>query len=149
MLQVFNEEDLTVLYEARDTKKMVTDLKYDPTGRMLALASADKCVYIYNASDGDYGAKAKCKGHKGSVLHLDFDEFGRRVQTSDSAHSHLCVVVVVFVVCCCCLLLFVVVVVVVVVAVAAAAVCCSSSSCCCCFVVASFWWSDRSAKVQD
>ncbi len=32
MLQVFNEEDLTVLYEARDTKKMVTDLKYDPTG---------------------------------------------------------------------------------------------------------------------
>lgn len=32
MLQVFNEEDLTVLYEARDTKKMVVDLKYDPTG---------------------------------------------------------------------------------------------------------------------
>ncbi len=28
MLQVFNEEDLTVLYEARDTKKQVTDLKY-------------------------------------------------------------------------------------------------------------------------
>ena len=48
---------------------MVTDLKYDPTGRMLALASADKSVYIYNASDGDYGAKAKCKGHK-SVVRL-------------------------------------------------------------------------------
>ena len=79
MLQIFNEEDLTVLYEARDTKRMVTDLKYDPTGRMLALASADKCVYIYNATDGDYGAKAKCKGHKSVVQHIDFDEYVIRV----------------------------------------------------------------------
>lgn len=58
-------------------------------GRMLALASADKCIYVYNASDGDYGAKAKCKGHKHPVEHLDFDEFGRRLQTSDSSQTHL------------------------------------------------------------
>mgnify|MGYP001224481040 CR=1 FL=1 len=64
-----NEEDLTIVHEARDSKGMISDCKYTPDGKNFVLASLDGALYVYQASN--YAAKAKCRGHSGKVMHFD------------------------------------------------------------------------------
>lgn len=69
---VLNEEDLTVVYEARDSKALISDCKYSPDGASIALASHDGSIYVYKSAD--YSAKTRCRGHTGKVTHLDFSQ---------------------------------------------------------------------------
>jgi len=63
-------EDLTIVHEARDSKQTLTDCKFSQDGTSLAFGSLDRCIYVYNV--GDFASKAKCRGHKGSVVNIDF-----------------------------------------------------------------------------
>jgi microtubule-associated protein-like 6 len=67
---VLSEEDLTIFHQARDSKQAISDVKYSPDGGLIAMASYDRSIYIYSASD--YAARARCRGHTGQVMHLDF-----------------------------------------------------------------------------
>lgn len=79
---VLNEEDLTLLHESRDTKHMITEAKYSPDGNMFALASMDGSIYVYNAKD--YAARARCRGHTGKVLHLDWSNDAQYIASNCS-----------------------------------------------------------------
>jgi microtubule-associated protein-like 6 len=79
---VLNEQDLTLVREARDSKFLITDCKYSPDGALMALSSDDGSIYIYNADD--YAARARCRGHTGKVEHVDFSHNGKFLMSNGS-----------------------------------------------------------------
>jgi WD40 repeat protein len=80
---VLKEEDLTIVHEARDTKGQISDIKVSPNGETVAMASLDGAIYVYNT--GDYAAKAKCRGHTGKVIHLDYSVDGQFLRSNCTA----------------------------------------------------------------
>lgn len=84
---VLKEEDLTIVHEARDSKGAINCVKISPAGDIMALGSADGAIYVYNTSD--YAAKAKCRGHNGRVLHMDFSSDGQYLISNCSAGDML------------------------------------------------------------
>jgi hypothetical protein len=60
---VLSEEDLTIVYEARDSKLALIACKHSPIGDLYALTSMDSMIYVYKTSD--FAIKAICKGHTG------------------------------------------------------------------------------------
>ncbi|GMH99995.1 hypothetical protein TrVE_jg4710 [Triparma verrucosa] len=67
---ILNEDDLTIVHEARDSKQTLTCCKFSADGNSLAFGSMDRCIYVYNV--GDFASKAKARGHKGAVSNIDF-----------------------------------------------------------------------------
>jgi len=78
-----SEEDLTLLHEARDSKSLITDCKFAPSGDKFALSSEDGAVYVYNTRK--YVSRAKCRGHGGKVQHLDFSSDSQFIMSNCSA----------------------------------------------------------------
>jgi microtubule-associated protein-like 6 len=78
---VLNEPDLTVTYEARDSKLPLTACKFSPDGEYMAVASEDASVYLYSCSE-DYESIGKCRRHTGPVRRFDFSEDSKYLQTS-------------------------------------------------------------------
>jgi len=70
---------LTVLHEGRDSKKCVGSIKFSPDGKVMALGSFDGTIYFYMTTD--FGCKAKCRGHRGKILNLDFSSDGVYLQS--------------------------------------------------------------------
>jgi len=87
-------------------------LSYSPDGRVLAVASADQCIYLYAAEDDKYGLGpegeplnlrrrvadnppsgfrylAKCSGHSSTVNHLDWSTDSRVLQSNDQSYELL------------------------------------------------------------
>jgi hypothetical protein len=63
---VLSEEDLTIVYEARDSKLALIACKHSPIGDLYALTSIDGMIYVYKTSD--FSIKAICKGHTGIYI---------------------------------------------------------------------------------
>lgn len=83
---VFNTEDWSVVCAARDSKKWITSVKYSPDGSTLAVASADRSVYLYDThvstaegeQEASVAASRKAKGLDGGHL----DDVGTLVLTA-------------------------------------------------------------------
>lgn len=69
-LVVLNEEDLTVIFETRDTKKWIRSIRFSPDNNVLALASGDSSIYLYNVED--FTSIGRCRGCSGPVTRIDF-----------------------------------------------------------------------------
>ena len=80
---ILSEEDLTIVYEARDSKSALTACGFSPDGQLYALSSSDGIVYVY--SKADYTVRAVCRGHAGGVSHLDFSQDSRFLMTNSTA----------------------------------------------------------------
>lgn len=78
-----SEEDLTLLHEARDSKALITDIKFAPNGEKFALSSNDGSIYVYNTRK--YVSKAKCRGHTGKAQHIDFSSNSQYIMSNCSA----------------------------------------------------------------
>lgn len=61
--QVVLESTLQPVHRTKDSREGVTDLKYSPDGRLLAAATADTWIDIYNAAKG-YQRISRCSGHR-------------------------------------------------------------------------------------
>ena len=83
---VLNEADLTIIHEARDSKRWISDVKFSPDGLTLAVGSNDNAIYLYNVDD--FASKGKCKGHKGPLTNIDFSADNQCIQTN-SANNEL------------------------------------------------------------
>jgi microtubule-associated protein-like 6 len=78
--KILNEGTLQVMYQAKDAKAWITDMRWSPDGDSLAIASADGNVYLYN--NDDYATKGKAGGRDGSsVLRFDFSEDGQWIRS--------------------------------------------------------------------
>eukprot|EP01038_Epipyxis_sp_PR26KG_P014953 gene14953-20114_t len=66
----------------------VSELKYNPQGTMLAVASKDNLIHILSVTS-NYKKMAVCKGHTSMVRSIDFSLDGAIIQTSDAARELL------------------------------------------------------------
>ena len=82
-----SEEDLTLLYEARDSRMVISDIKFSPNGEKFCMSSFDNCIYIYNTKK--FVSKAKCRGHSGKVVHVDFSANNKYLMSNCTAEELL------------------------------------------------------------
>ena len=102
-LRLTGQQD-TAMPAIADSFQRIPMLSFSPDGRVLAVASADQCIYLY-AADGDaYGLTrtgdllsprrgtrylAKCSGHSSTVKHLDWSTDSRVLQSNDQSYELL------------------------------------------------------------
>lgn len=51
---ILNEKDLSIVFRARDSLSSVTCTRFSPDGQVLAVASQDGQIYLYNSHSKDY-----------------------------------------------------------------------------------------------
>lgn len=74
------------MYEARDSQKWITDIKYSPNGDLLAIASADTKIYVYNTRR-EYALASVIVQHRAPITHLDFSSDGSWIQANCEAQE--------------------------------------------------------------
>ena len=80
---------LTVLHEGQDSKEWIQDMKFSPTGKLLAVSSHDNKIYLYDVENKYCLKTAPCIGHSSYVTHIDFTEDGIAMQSSCGAYELL------------------------------------------------------------
>ncbi|GMH46698.1 hypothetical protein TrVE_jg371 [Triparma verrucosa] len=79
--RVFNEEDLSVLHESKDCKQFVTDIKFSPDGKLMAVGGRDNSVFLYDVLS-HFKKKAKFNKHNSHITHLDFSADSEYLQST-------------------------------------------------------------------
>ena len=85
---VFKAEDLTLLYEARDTKQWISDIKFSPDGLTLAIGAHDNKIWLYDVN-ADFAHRAAFEKHNAAITHFDFSSDGKYMQSNDGAYELL------------------------------------------------------------
>lgn len=81
---VLNEEDLSVVHEAKDSSSAVTAVEFSPEGETLAVACTDGGIYLYAVHD-DYELVGKCDRHTTAVMQIDFSKDGEWLRSNSLA----------------------------------------------------------------
>ncbi|RLN88463.1 hypothetical protein BBJ28_00007707 [Nothophytophthora sp. Chile5] len=68
---VLDAQTLELLHEGRDSKQSALDMTFSPDSTLLALASADHCVYFYSTLDS-FSLRFKFTKASGRVTRVDF-----------------------------------------------------------------------------
>ena len=66
----------------------VTEIKYSPDGKVLAVACRDNLIHLLSSANG-YRRAAVCRGHSAYIKNLDFSVDGRVLRASDSVRELL------------------------------------------------------------
>ena len=85
---VISEEDLSVLFEGKDSKYPVCATQYSPLGDTLAVAVEDGSIYLYAVQD-EYEFVGKCVRHTSPVVRIDFSIDGEWMR-SNSLDKSIC-----------------------------------------------------------
>jgi microtubule-associated protein-like 6 len=76
---ILNEPDLNTLHEGRDSQQWISEIKFSPDGKTLALGSHDNNIYLYDVTN-NFSKRTVFAKHNSYITHLDF--------TKDSQHMH-------------------------------------------------------------
>ena len=88
-LHVLDARTLERLAWRKEAASGMEDLKYSPSGRLLAGTShSELAVDVYDRQAG-YRRVARCLGHSGAVMHLDWSVDSRFIQSSSSSYELL------------------------------------------------------------
>ncbi len=79
---ILDEESLEVIFHARDSLAGISAIAFSPNGKVLAVASFDYLVYMYNAVDNEFNVIGRCLGHVGPPTHLDFSIDSKWIQST-------------------------------------------------------------------
>ncbi|KAF1333572.1 Microtubule-associated protein, partial [Globisporangium splendens] len=86
---VYSENDLTKMKEpCYEPRKWVSDVKFSPDNRVLAVASHDTKIYFYDVLKG-FTKKQVFKKHSSYVTHIDFSSDGNYMQSTCDAYELL------------------------------------------------------------
>jgi WD40 repeat protein len=80
---ILNEEDLSVIHEAKDSNTPITVVSYSPEGETLAIGVEDGMIFLYAVHD-DYELVGRCVRHTHPILHIDFSVDGEWIRTNDT-----------------------------------------------------------------
>ena len=81
MFVILNEENLSILHSARDTRRPVTVIKFSPEGETLAVGTQDGSIFLYSVHD-DYELVAKCTKHTAAITSMDFSLEGEWLRSN-------------------------------------------------------------------
>ena len=76
---------LTLEHDGRPCKQPITDIKFSPDGKLLAVGSSDNCIYLHDTDS--YDKQAICRKHTASVSHLDFSENSKVLRSNSDYHE--------------------------------------------------------------
>lgn len=86
---VFKESDLSKVKEpCFDQKKWVSDIKFSPDNRVLAVASHDTKIYFYDVLKG-FTRKQVFNKHSSYITHVDFSSDGNYMQSTCGGYELL------------------------------------------------------------
>ncbi|GLE07932.1 hypothetical protein PINS_up018761 [Pythium insidiosum] len=86
---VLSATELGKLKEAcYDPKKWVSDVKFSPDGKVLAVASHDTSVYLYDVLHG-FAKRHVFRKHASYLTHIDFSSDGQHLQSTCGAYELL------------------------------------------------------------
>jgi echinoderm microtubule-associated protein-like 6 len=69
-------------------RDVVRDVRFSPDGTLLAVASDDMFIHLYEA-EKDFNKRGMCSGHTLRVTHLDFSDDGRYLQSAGGGGTEL------------------------------------------------------------
>ena len=72
---VLDSKSFAIKSVRRDRKKEISEIKFDPSTKIMAVGSQDAMIYLYNV-DKKFKPLRKLKGHHSRILHIDFTESG-------------------------------------------------------------------------
>ena len=70
-------------------RRRIQSIRFSPSGKLLAVDSADNVIDIYEQVDGDFDFKGRLKGHSSVILKLDFSKDEKFLQTCSQAYELL------------------------------------------------------------
>jgi WD40 repeat protein len=79
---------LKLLTEFHDAKQWISDLKFSPDGKSLAVGAHDNGIYLYTVGQ-QFKRRAKFAKHNSYITHLDFTADSQRVRSNCGAYELL------------------------------------------------------------
>uniref|UniRef100_A0A383VWQ6 EML-like second beta-propeller domain-containing protein n=1 Tax=Tetradesmus obliquus TaxID=3088 RepID=A0A383VWQ6_TETOB len=87
-IRVVTETELRPVWEGRDSTQGISELDYSPDGKLLAAATFDAWVDVYNVEKG-YQRIARCSGHSATVRTIDWSVDSSVLQSNCTAREIL------------------------------------------------------------
>ncbi|KAK3276728.1 hypothetical protein CYMTET_15223 [Cymbomonas tetramitiformis] len=87
-VKIVDEPTLQTLCSIKECNSAIDDLKYSPDNSLLATASHDTFIDLFNVEQG-YQHVARCKGHSSTVRHLDWSTDSALLQSNCSGYEIL------------------------------------------------------------
>ena len=89
---ILNDTDFSILYETRDSKKHITEMKWSKNGKTIAVGSWDSNIYIYdidfeNKSGIKVTLSSTIEQHNSYISHLDFSADYQFLQSNCGAYE--------------------------------------------------------------
>lgn len=84
---ILNAETLEIVFEGRDSRQWISEMKFSGDGNTLAIGSRDTKIYLYDTKN--YGLRAKCEKHNSYITHFDFAMDSNFVQSNCGAYELL------------------------------------------------------------
>lgn len=85
---VVKSETLEDVFHAKPRKERISQTKFSPNGRFLAVGSHDNFIDIFDASR-DFKLLATCTGHNSFITHLDFSADSEVIRSNCGAYELL------------------------------------------------------------
>ena len=82
------KQSLDVVKELKNASEWISDIKFSPNGELLAVASHDNKVYVYDCL-ANFALKCACSGASSYIKHIDFTTDSTALQCSTGAYEIL------------------------------------------------------------
>jgi len=84
---ILDAASLKPIFEGRDSRHWLQDVKFSPDGKSFATASMDHKIYIYNRDN--FRLRGTCSRHNNYVRGFDFSADGLYIQSDSGDFEHL------------------------------------------------------------